>query len=115
MSASADWSYTATATHWARTGRDDWTRQATYGAPASFLCDYKIEAMKSMDAEGEEFTARLIVYTGRANIKRGDYVLIGESSSASPIGVEGAREVRNVTQYADTFDRVADDFMVQTI
>ena len=114
-SAAARWSYTATATHWARTGRDDWTRQATYGAPVTFLCDYKIEAMKSMDAEGEEFTARLIVYTGRANIQRGDYVLIGASSSASPIGVEGAREVRNVTQYADTFDRVADDFMVQTI
>jgi hypothetical protein len=114
-SSMARWSYTATATHWARTGRDDWSRVATYAAPVSFLCDYKIEAQKSMDAEGEEFTARLIVYTGRANIQRGDYVLIGSSSSASPIGVEGAREVRTVTQYADTFSRVADDFMLQTI
>jgi hypothetical protein len=111
----AKWSYTAPATHWALTGRDDWTREATYAAPVAFLCDYKAESVKAMDAEGEEFTARLVVYTGRADIKRGDYILIGTSTAASPIGVDGAREVRSVTQYADTFERLADDYTLQTI
>jgi hypothetical protein len=111
----ANWSYTATGTHWARTGTDDWSRVSTFAAPVSFLCDYKVESTKAVDSDGEEFVAKLTVYTGRANIQRGDYILIGASTAASPIGVDGAREVRSVTQYADTFERIADDYTLQTI
>lgn len=114
----ARWSYTATATHWARTGLDDWTRQANFAAPVQFLCDYKIErdvvGAGTMSGGTGELSSRMVVYTGRANIRRGDFVLIGGSAALSPIGVDGAREVRSVTQFGDVFERLADDFQLET-
>jgi len=38
-------------------------------------------------------------------------VLIGASAVVSPL-TAGALEVRSVTRYADTFNNVADDYMV---
>lgn len=114
----ARWSYTATATHWARTGLDDWTRQANFAAPVQFLCDYKIErdvvGAGTMSGGTGELSSRMVIYTGRANIRRGDFVLIGDSAALSPIGVDGAREVRSVTQFGDVFERLADDFQLET-
>lgn len=114
-SSAARWSYTAIATHWACIGLDDWTRVQSYASPVLFLCDYRIESQRVTDEHGDEFVAKLVVYTGRDNIKRGDYVLIGQSTEADPRSVANAREVRAVTQYADTFERTADDFAVMTI
>lgn len=114
----ARWSYTATATHWARTGLDDWTRQATFAEPVQFLCDYKVErdvvGSGTMGGGTGELLSRLVIYTGRANIQRGDFVMIGDSTAASPIGVAGAREVRTVTQFGDVFERKADDYQLET-
>ena len=114
----ARWSYTATATHWARIGLDDWTRQSTFAEPVQFLCDYKIErdvvGSGTMSGGTGELSSRLVIYTGRANIQRGDFVLIGDSTAASPIGVAGAREVRTVTQFGDVFERKADDYQLET-
>lgn len=114
MSNSASWSYTATATHWPRLGVDDWTRRATFGAPVQFPCDYVAEARKLTDDRGEEFVSRQIMFTERASIKRGDFVLIGASSAADPTLLEDAQEVRSVTRYGDTFERAADDYRVAT-
>jgi hypothetical protein len=113
MSAAAAWSYTATATLWVLLGRDDWTGAVTYGAPQAVLCDYSAKAERRTDSTGVEFTTRQIIYTERADIKRGDRILIGTSTALDPL-VAGAPEVRSVHRYADTFDRVADDFEVAT-
>lgn len=119
MSAAANWSYTAKATHWPRLGRDDWTGQESFGAPVHFDCDYKSEAVRSADAGGlspgtsVELALRQVLYTEYAAVKQGDFVLIGESNEASPI-TAGAVEVRTVVRDADTFDRVADDYRILT-
>lgn len=114
MSAAASWANTATATHWSRQARDGWTGRETFAAPATFACDYKSEARKMTDATGAEFVSRHILYTERASIQRGDYVLIGTSTAIDPTTVQGAEEVKAVTRFNDTFDRLADDYMVAT-
>jgi hypothetical protein len=111
MSQSASWAYTSHATHWPLSGRDDLTGALVFGAPVVFDCDYKAEALRMTDSRGQEFTTRQVIYTERAVIKAGDRVLIGEHTDASPLTV-AALEVRSVTRYADTFDGVADDYMV---
>ena len=113
MSAAAAWSYTATATLWVLLGRDDWTGAVTYGPPQAVLCDYSAKAERRTDPAGVEVTTRLIIYTERPDIKRGDRILIGSSALLDPLAA-GAPEVRSVQRYADTFDRVADDFEVAT-
>lgn len=114
MSAVANWSYTATATLWARTGLDGWGGGASFAAPVAIACDYSSEARTERDAKGEEFTTRHTLWTEHATVKRGDYVLIGASTAADPTIVAGAEEVRMVKRSADTFDRAADDFAIVT-
>lgn len=114
MSAAASWANTGTATHWARASRDAWSGAEAYAAPVTFACDYKSEARRMTDATGVEFVSRHVIYTERATIKRGDYVLIGSSAATDPTRVQGAEEVKAVTRYSDTFDRAADDYMVAT-
>lgn len=113
MSAAASWSYTATATLWHLLTVDDWNQQKLYGPPLTFACDYSAETKRMVDAKGIEFTTRQILYTERADIKQGDFVLIGASAALDPIAA-GAIEVRMITRDADTFDRIADDFKVMT-
>lgn len=113
MSAAAAWSYTATATLWVWLGRDDWTGVESWGPPQAVSCDYSAKAERRTDALGVEFVTRQIIYTERADIKQGDRMLIGVSDALDPVAA-GALEVRSVTRYADTMDRVADDFEVAT-
>jgi hypothetical protein len=111
MSAAAAWSYTARATWWPRTGRDDWTGAPTWGAPRPVGCDYSTEIKIRRAANGDEFGTSLILYTEEANIKLGDRIKLGASTAADPIA-DGALEVRSVVRQADTFDRLADDYEV---
>ena len=114
MSAAASWSYTAVATLWPMAARDAWLGGKTFGAPVAVLCDYKAESKVMTDATGEEFTCAEVIYTERADIKRGDRILIGVSALADPIAAS-AREVRSVTRYGDTFERTTDDYLVATV
>lgn len=112
MSASAAWSYTSKATHWAQTAFDDWTQAKTWGPPAAFDCDYSAESVRMTDSKGVEFTSRQIIHTERASIVQGDMVLIGEHAGG-PLEA-GAYEVRAVERFADTFQNEADDWKVCT-
>lgn len=113
MSAAAAWANTATATLWPLLGRDDWTGALSFGPPVAFACDYSAKAERATDDLGVEFVTRQVVYTERADIKRGDRVLIGTSTLADPIAA-GAHEVRAVQRFGDTLDRRADDYTVMT-
>ena len=112
MSSLSRWSLTSTATHWPLTGFDDWTGAKTFGPPVTFACDYSAESKRMTDVSGTEFTSRQIIHTERDSIVQGDMVLIGEHTG-DPITAK-AFEVRAVTRYADTFEQLADDFMVVT-
>lgn len=98
---------------WRITGHDDWTGQSTYDSPVIFACDYKSDAVKMTDAMGIEFTTRQIFYTERSDIKYGDMLLVGESIVPDPV-IAGAYQVKSITRYADTFDNLAEDFVVAT-
>lgn len=113
MSSAASWSYTSRATLWPLLSRSDWDHSPTFGAPVTFACDYSAEAIRMTDDRGQEFTTRQVLHTERADIKRGDMVLIGVSAVSTPQAA-GAFEVRAVTRYADTFEQKADDFKVMT-
>lgn len=112
MSAAAAWSYTSTATHWSLTGYDDWTGAKTYSAPVTFACDYTAESKRMTDSSGIEFTSRQVIYTERSTFVQGDMVMIGVHTG-DPV-TAGAFEVRSISQYADTFDGLADDYKVVT-
>lgn len=113
MSASANWSYTATATLWALQSRAEWSGALVFAAPVAIQCDYKAEAKTRTDSRGREYTSRLSIYTERADIKQGDYILIGSSTAVDPVAA-GADEVMDVARFGDTFDRKADDYLVTT-
>ncbi len=113
MSAAANWSYTATATLWVLSGRDDLSGALTFEAPVAVLCDYMSEAKRAVDSRGVEFTSALTLYTEHPGIKQDDRIILGRSAEADPIAL-GAVEVRSVARMADTFDRAADDYKVMT-
>jgi hypothetical protein len=114
MSSAAAWSYTATATLWARQSRDGFTGELKFAAPVTFACDYKSEARTLTDSNGREFVSRNTLFTESGDVKRGDYVLIGESTATDPTRVAGAEEVKDVLRDADTFQRRRDDYRVMT-
>ncbi len=114
MSASASWANTATATLWpAQPVSSDWDGSPTWGAPVLIACDYKADSKLMRDAQGEEFMAKLVLYTEHATAEAGDMVALG-NQTASNQPTEDAAKVMLVTRYSDTFDRVADDFMIVT-
>lgn len=113
MSALASWSYTATATVWKNLGIDQYGDSLGYAAPVSILCDYGGDATARLGDIGLEIVIKDTIWTEYASAVSGDYILIGESSLADPIAA-GADEVRHVIRYADTFDRLADDFAIIT-
>lgn len=113
MSSLSSWSYTATATIWRATGRDDKTGKYTFALPGPIACDYGAKSERKTDDKGVEFISRLSIYTEYANAKLGDYIKIGEDGTPDPIAA-GASMVRSVVRYADTFNREADDYEIIT-
>ncbi|EOC1612052.1 hypothetical protein ACI1BF_004537 [Cronobacter turicensis] len=114
MSSVANWSYTATATIWRKLdGQDDYGDPLGYAAPEQILCDYEGGLSKRIGSLGSEIVVKNTIWTEFMLADAGDYILIGESTEVDPI-LAGADEVRQVIRYADTFERIADDFAIIT-
>ena len=113
MSSAAAWANTAVATLWPLVNPPDWSGAPAFGAPEPFSCDYIGKTMMATNSAGREFVSRLQLFTERADIKEGDRVLIGWTTEANPVAA-GSFEVKAVTRYGDTFERVADDYVVLT-
>ncbi|HAV1828435.1 TPA: hypothetical protein JG914_001198 [Enterobacter hormaechei subsp. steigerwaltii] len=114
MSATASWSYTATATIWRKLeGNDEYGDPLGYAPPEQILCDYEGGLSKRIGSLGSEIVVKNTVWSEFALANAGDYLLIGVSSEPDPV-VAGADEVRQVIRYADTFDRLADDYAILT-
>lgn len=116
MSSVANWSYTAKATIWRKgaRGRDENGDPINgYDAPVVIMVDYEGGLSKRIGSLGAEIVVKNTVWTEYALADAGDYLLIGESSDADPVAA-GADEVRQVIRYADTFERVADDYAILT-
>ncbi len=52
------------------------------------------------------------IWSEYATAREGDYILIGASTDAAP--PDEADEIRQIVQFADTFERLADDFALIT-
>ncbi|HGY4912848.1 TPA: hypothetical protein ACNU9R_002540 [Citrobacter freundii] len=114
MSATASWSYTATATIWRKLeGNDEYGDPLGYAPPEQILCDYEGGLSKRIGSLGSEIVVKNTIWTEFALAAVGDYLLIGVSTEPGPV-VAGADEVRQVIRYADTFERVADDYAILT-
>ncbi len=70
-----------------------------------------VSLQKSATLAGKSW---LKIQSGRSTQrqKEGDYILIGASSATSP--PDEADEIRQVIRYADTFERLADDYAIIT-
>lgn len=112
MSSLASWSYTAQATIWKRSGEDEYG-DAVFSPPEVIMCDYGSTATARLGAIGIEMNIKNTHWTEYAEAKKGDYILIGESAEVDPIAA-GADEVMQVIRYADTFERIADDYAILT-
>ncbi|EJD7029817.1 hypothetical protein M0L36_RS03115 [Enterobacter hormaechei] len=113
MSSVANWSYTATATIWRNLGNDEYGDPLGYSAPEQILCDYEGGLSKKLASLGAEIVVKNTVWTEFALAAAGDYIMIGVSNEANPVAA-GADEVRQVIRYADTFERLTDDYAIIT-
>lgn len=113
MSDLASWSYTATATHWPKTGRGDWNGVTTYGAPVTFACAYQFGRVKAEDSSGHESLTKLKLWTEYAAVQAGDRVALGAFTDAEPPAA--SREVKSVTADQDVFGAKADDYTIEAI
>ena len=114
MSSIASWSYTAMATIWRKLeGNDEYGDPLGYAPPEQILCDYEGGLSKRIGSLGAEIVVKNTVWSEFSLVEAGDYLLIGISTEADPV-VAGADEVRQVIRYADTFERLADDYAILT-
>lgn len=116
MSELARWSYTAKATIWRKLAgaKDEYGDPVNgYSAPKVIMCDYQGGLSKRLAGLGAEIVVKNTVWTEYELASAGDYLLIGESIEPDPVSA-GADEVRQVVRYADTFERLADDFAILT-
>ncbi|RTN26293.1 hypothetical protein EKN94_04300 [Enterobacter quasimori] len=121
MSSVANWSYTATATIWRKLeGNDEYGDPMGYAEPEQILCDYEGGLSKkvtgvsaAMGNLGAEVVVKNTFWTEFSTAKAGDYIFIGVSASANPLDA-GADEIIQIIRYADTFERLADDYAIIT-
>lgn len=114
MSATANWSYTATATIWRKlAGNDEYGDPMGYAAPEVIMCDYIAGLSAKIGSLGKEVVVKNTFFTEYALANEGDYIFIGESDEADPV-VAGADEIRAVTRWGDTLERITDDWALIT-
>lgn len=113
MSSLANWSYTAQATVWRRSGASNDYGDPVFDAPVVIACDYQSGLAKRLGDIGTERVVKNTIWTEYALADTGDYILIGVSTEPDPIAA-GADEVMQAIRYADTFERLADDFAIIT-
>lgn len=119
MSATANWSYTAKATYWKVIPNTDGYVGSIFEPPIIIMCDYGGDmsgrrTQNGAQGLGTEIVIKDTVWTEFSTAAKGDYIYIGESSEPDPLSVPGADEIIHIIRYADTFDRLADDYMLVT-
>ncbi|ORM64229.1 hypothetical protein PRCB_01465 [Pantoea rodasii] len=113
MSSLASWSYTAQATVWRTLGLNEYGDSLGWSEPLVIACDYQGGLSKRLGAIGVEKVVKNTIWTEYALATPGDYILIGASAEPDPM-VAGADEIIQSIQYADTFERTADDWAIIT-
>jgi len=113
MSSAASWSYTAVCTIWKSLGLNEYGDSLGFAEPVKIMSDYQGGLSKKLGDIGSEKVVKNTIWTEYALADAGDYILIGASINPDPIAA-GADEVMQAIRYADTFDRLADDYAILT-
>lgn len=113
MSEAANWSYTAPCTIWRNLGLNEYGDSLGFSTPETIMADYQGGLSAKIGDIGTEQVVKNTFWTEYASAAKGDYILIGQSIESDPVAA-GADEVMQVIRYADTFDRLADDFAILT-
>lgn len=113
MSSLASWSYTAPCTIWKNLGVSNAGDSLGFAAPLVIMADYQGGLSKRVGDIGSEKVVKNTIWTEYALADTGDYILIGESANPDPLDA-GADEVMQSIRYADTFERLADDWAILT-
>lgn len=119
MSSVANWSYTAPCTIWRKKVGEDGSTMNEYGqllgftAPEIIMCDYQGGLSAKIGDIGIEQVVKNTFWSEFDKAEKGDYILIGESTEADPL-TAGADEIMQIIRYADTFERLADDWALLT-
>lgn len=113
MSSAANWSYTAPITFWKRLGDNEYGDSLGFSEPVVIMGDYQGGLSRKLGALGFDKAVKNTIWTEFAGADTGDYILIGESTEPDPIAA-GADEIMQSIQYADTFERTADDWAIIT-
>lgn len=111
MSSVANWSYTAKATIWPVIDTDRYGKP-TFGEPVVIDCDYGGDGKRGNGNLGLEFVVKNTFWTEYATAKVGDMIALGESSATT--APDDADEIKHIIRYADTFERIADDYAILT-
>ncbi|MCX8583436.1 MULTISPECIES: hypothetical protein [unclassified Gilliamella] len=112
MSNIANWSYTAKATIWRVAGENEYGKKI-FHPPELIYCDYGLDSAARLGDIGKGFVIKNTFWTEYALASEGDFILIGESSELDPVKT-GADEIKHIIRYADTFERIADDYALVT-
>ncbi|MBD2779212.1 hypothetical protein ID854_19575 [Xenorhabdus sp. M] len=110
MSRVANWAYTVPCTFWKRLGDDEYGKPLGYGEPKVIMCDYQGGLVQQDYWGGCRAGGKI---PSGQSLRRHLWV-IGESSNPDPI-VAGADEIKHIVRYADTFERLADDYALVTV
>ncbi len=113
MSSLAAWSYTAPCTIWRNLGIDEYGDSLGWSAPEIIMCDYQGGLSARIGSIGSEIVVKNTFWSEFSEARKGDYLLIGASAGPDPL-VAGADEVMQVIRYADTFERLVDDWAILT-
>lgn len=77
------------------------------------MCDYGGGLSARIGNIGTEIVVKNTFWSEYPEAKKGDYLLIGESSEVDPMAA-GVDEVMQAIRYADTFERLTDDWAIIT-
>lgn len=112
MSSAASWAYTAIATIWRISGENEYGTK-TFHPPEVIYCDYGLDSATRLGDIGKGFVVKNTFWTEYALANEGDFILISKSSELDPIKA-GADEIKHIIRYADTFERLVDDYALIT-
>nr|WP_310616689.1 hypothetical protein [Pantoea cypripedii] len=118
MSSIGNWICTFQATIWRRIRDadggylDGGGNPLGWNAPEAVMCDYQGGLSSKIGDLGKEIVVKNTIWTEYALAQEGDRILLGISAEAEP--PDDADDIRQIVQFADTFERLADDFALIT-
>lgn len=86
--------YPHTLTWWDQSGTYTASGDEAYATPVQVKGRWEERCETFLDEKGEEAVSRAVCYLQEQDVSVGDWLMLGTSSTASPVAVSGAYRVR---------------------